>query len=132
MITLADLAYRVERLDPPRIQGNQLRPGFAAEMESIMKIMDETTDGIVAVRIFKGGGFRMIVSVDNTSHGPLIHASLSHRARIPTWSEITDMRRAIWEPEEDVMMMLPRESDYVNLHEFAMHLWSTPALWGIR
>jgi len=132
MQTLDDFTYRIGILSPPKIQGHLLRPAYAEDLAKTSEMMKEIAEGIAAIRIFKGGGFRMIVSVDNTKHGPLIHASLSHRARIPTWPEITDMKRSIWEPEEDVMMLLPRESDYVNIHEFAMHLWTTPTGWGIR
>jgi hypothetical protein len=89
-------------------------------------------EGALAVACWRGGGFRLIVSIDPTIHGPLVHASLSHKHRDPTWTEIREMREAVWRSDQDVMMVLPREADYINVHEHCFHLWSMPVAWGIQ
>jgi hypothetical protein len=75
----------------------------------------------------------IVVTIDNTPRfGPLLHVSLSYRRRDPFWSEIKAAREAFFPPSIDVMMMLPRESDYVNLHPHTFHLIQTPETWGLQ
>jgi hypothetical protein len=75
----------------------------------------------------------VLVTIDNTPRfGPLLHVSLSHRKRDPYWSEIKAAREAFFSPDIDVMMILPRASDYVNLHPHTFHLVQTPERWGLR
>lgn len=97
-----------------------------------LNIVMQVDDRIMTSRYFKGGGFRLIVSVDLTHLGPLLHASLSHRARYPTWNELTDVRHWLWSEDEDVMMVFPRASDYVNIHPNCFHQFSTPTSWLIQ
>jgi hypothetical protein len=78
-------------------------------------------------------GLGVVVTIDNTPRfGPLLHASISHHRRDPLWSEIKAMRAAFFPADIDVMMVLPAESDYVNLHEHAFHLVQTPERWSLR
>ena len=78
-------------------------------------------------------GLAVIATVDNTPRfGPLLHVSLSYRKRDPFWSEIKAAREAFFPSDIDVMMMLPRESDYVNLHPHTFHLIQTPERWDLR
>jgi hypothetical protein len=78
-------------------------------------------------------GLTVLATIDNTPRfGPLLHVSLSYRKRDPFWSEIKAAREAFFPPDIDVMMMLPRESDYVNLHPHTFHLIQTPERWGLQ
>jgi hypothetical protein len=78
-------------------------------------------------------GLAVIVTIDNTPRfGPLLHASISHHRRDPFWDEIKAMRATFFPSDIDVMMMLPRASDYVNLHPHTFHLIQTPEAWDLR
>jgi hypothetical protein len=78
-------------------------------------------------------GLALLATIDNTPRfGPLLHVSLSYRKRDPFWSEIKAAREAFFPPDIDVMMMLPRERDYVNLHPHTFHLIQTPERWDLR
>jgi hypothetical protein len=78
-------------------------------------------------------GLAVVVTVDNTPRfGPLLHVSLSYRKRDPFWTEIKAARAAFFPSDVDVMMMLPAERDYVNLHPHAFHLIQTPERWDLR
>lgn len=78
-------------------------------------------------------GLRVIASMDDTvEHGVLLHVSASRRDRDPSWDEIKMIREAFYPLSVDVMMVLPRAEDYVNIHEHCFHLWQTPESWGIR
>jgi hypothetical protein len=87
--------------------------------------------GVVAARAWIGGGLRVIVSLDPTPHGILLHASISHKHRDPTWAEIKAMRAALFPAEADCMMLLPRQSNYINIQEHTFHVWLTPERWRV-
>lgn len=74
----------------------------------------------------------VIASIDDTQHGPLLHVSIARKDRLPRWQEITAIRDYFFPPDVDVMMVLPRQEDYVNLHPNAMHLWQMPMEWRVR
>jgi hypothetical protein len=75
----------------------------------------------------------VIATIDHTPRfGNLLHCSISHRKRDPFWDEIKAMRQVFFPSWVDVMMMLPAEEDYVNVHEHTFHLQQCPERWGIR
>lgn len=51
------------------------------------------------------------------------HASVSLRTRCPTWAEMCRVKGLFWEPEDVVMQLHPRQSEYVNCHPNCLHLW---------
>lgn len=62
----------------------------------------------------------------------LLHVSLSYPEHLPAWWEVAAVKDAIFGPQVDAMMVLPRAADYVNIHPFALQLWQMPTVWGIR
>ena len=81
---------------------------------------------------FMWGPVKILKSVDNTPKwGWLLHVSLSLPLRHPTWNEILAVKEHFF-GDEDVMMILPKKEDYVNIHAHCFHLWKTPEHWGIR
>lgn len=55
--------------------------------------------------------------------GEVLHVSIAHPKRNPTWEEIKRVRRLYWDDQAEVVMMLPPEDEYVNIHEYCYHLW---------
>lgn len=51
------------------------------------------------------------------------HVSVSTPIRCPTWEEMCWVKSLFFRPEETVIQFHPAESDYVNNHEFCLHLW---------
>ena len=53
-----------------------------------------------------------------------VHA-WSHRGghAIPNWSEMCFVKDLFWDPEDVVMQLHPRASQYVNNHPYVLHLW---------
>ena len=64
--------------------------------------------------------------------GALLHVSLSYPDHLPSWDDVKLVRAAFYRSDIDVMMVLPRAEDYVNIHPFTFHMWQTPQVWGIR
>lgn len=63
----------------------------------------------------------MIASAD----GGHLHVSISHSARYPTWDEILAVRAWAFPPEMEVVMVLARKGEYVNMHPNCFHLWES-------
>jgi hypothetical protein len=51
------------------------------------------------------------------------HVSISLNTRSPTWEEMTFVKNKFWDKEDLVVQFHPVESDYINNHEFCLHLW---------
>jgi hypothetical protein len=55
------------------------------------------------------------------------HVSVSARrhdkTRIPTWQEMSFVKRTCWGADDVVVQFHPRERDYVNTHPHVLHLW---------
>lgn len=77
-------------------------------------------------------GLVVLGSSDDGPHGVLLHVSLSYRDRLPPWDVVRAVREAFYPDTVDVMMLLPRRDDYVNLHPYTFHLQQCPERWGIR
>lgn len=45
------------------------------------------------------------------------------KMRIPTWSEMNRFKDLFWEDDEAVIQIHPVKSDYINNHDFCLHLW---------
>lgn len=96
------------------------------------RVLDDQNGGVVRSVVWRGGGLVVLLSRDDTQHGPLFHMSISHKHRYPTWDEIAAARYAILPATIDMMMVLPQTSDYVAIHPNCFHLWETPAEWGVQ
>lgn len=74
----------------------------------------------------------IIKSIDNTPKwGDLKHVSISREDKYPGWNEILEVKEKLF-GDIDVMMVMPKKKDYVNVHRYCFHLWETPQEWGIR
>lgn len=51
------------------------------------------------------------------------HVSVSLRNRCPNWPEMCFVKDLFWKPEEAVIQLHPPKSDYVNIHEYCLHMW---------
>jgi hypothetical protein len=75
---------------------------------------------------------RVIASLDRTHHGPLLHVSCSYPKRDPSWGVIKAVRYAFYPADIDVMMVLPRVSDYINLMTHCFQMTQIPTIWGVQ
>lgn len=76
------------------------------------------TDGMVA-----------LASYDPTPHGLLLHVSVSYRNRMPSWADLALIRAAFFPADKDVIQVLPKQGEYVNIHQHCLHLFEAPAEW---
>lgn len=86
-----------------------------------VEIIEEAEDGF-AIRIDdinKGASYRIIASWG----GGWDHVSVSLLGRCATWDEMCWIKNIFWNLNETVIQYHPAEEDYVNCHEFCLHLW---------
>jgi hypothetical protein len=54
---------------------------------------------------------------------PWEHVSVSLPNRCPNWPEMCFVKGLFWDDEDTVMQLHPPKSQYVNTHNFCLHLW---------
>lgn len=55
------------------------------------------------------------------------HVSVSLPSRCPTWGEMAFVKSIFWDPTDCVVQFHPPETEYVNNHQFCLHLWRPTA-----
>lgn len=117
--------------------GRKLREimGYARNIRQELgdRIDDATFDGFIEMRGFLHVPTNFLVtgSINKTQWGPLMHVSMSYPDRDPTWEEIKGIRSVFFPDDVDVMQMLPRSENFVNMHLHCFHLWQTPQEWNV-
>ena len=51
------------------------------------------------------------------------HVSVSNKNKIPTWAQMCQVKNLFWDEEDCVIQFHPPKKEYVNFHEFTLHLW---------
>jgi len=69
----------------------------------------------------KHGRISVIVSIDSDA----LHVSIAHSNRYPTWDEILAVRAWAYADDTEVVMVLARKEEYVNVHNNCFHLWES-------
>lgn len=54
---------------------------------------------------------------------PWEHVSVSTRHRCPYWKEMCFVKDLFWDEEEMVMQLHPPKSQWINNHNYCLHLW---------
>ena len=74
-------------------------------------------------RAFVMGGCRILVSQQRVGW----HLSISKPHKLPTWEEVRDARYALIPDEATMALLLPPQSEYVNVHEFCLQMYEIPS-----
>lgn len=51
------------------------------------------------------------------------HVSVSRKSRCPSWEDMCRIKELFWDDEDCVMQLHPPKSEYVNYHQYTLHLW---------
>lgn len=51
------------------------------------------------------------------------HVSVSTQFRSPTWQEMCLIKDLFWRDDEVVFQLHPARKDWINCHQFTLHLW---------
>lgn len=53
-----------------------------------------------------------------------LHVSCSHKNKFPKWKELCEIKNIFIGDERRAIQIFPKKSEYVNIAEFCLHLWS--------
>jgi len=82
-------------------------------------------DRRVGLWFSSGDGLRVIFSASHEADGKRwIHVSFSRPTRLPSWDDLRKVKDIFIGTDRLAVQVLPRKRDYVNHHEFTLHLWS--------
>ena len=80
-------------------------------LKAVMKV------GRITLKNGKKGTFVM-----GRDEAGLEHVSVQLFGKLPSWSEMCEIKDIFWDEEEMVVQIHPKKSQYVNITE-ALHLW---------
>lgn len=73
------------------------------------------------------GGFFQIyglnVIASNQEGWDHVSVSVINDARCPTWEEMCDIKDLFFHDSECVIQYHPPKKDYINVHNYVLHLW---------
>lgn len=52
-----------------------------------------------------------------------VSVHMTNQKRCPTWEEMCAIKDMFFEAEETVVQYHPAKSNYVNIHQYCLHLW---------
>lgn len=81
----------------------------------------ETVIGLPGTEVYREmkRGFTLFKSIENG----LVHCSISHPKRWPTWDELKFIRYNFMRECRYVAQILPPENEFVNIHNNCFHLY---------
>lgn len=68
-------------------------------------------------------GLYMLTQADNLQGWEHVSVSVPTENRCPTWQEMCFVKSLFWDTGDCVVQFHPPEREYVNNHEFCLHLW---------
>lgn len=84
----------------------------------------EPNSQFIGAWVEQNRNLKLYISIDNG----LLHMSISHPKRYPTWDEILRTRYKFFPETVELVMYLPKQSDYVNVHPNCFHLFQVPPI----
>jgi hypothetical protein len=69
-------------------------------------------------------GLACIVSAAIEDDGKAwLHVSISYKDRLPSWEKLREIKDIFVGKDRTALQVLPKESKYVNMHPYCLHLW---------
>lgn len=53
-----------------------------------------------------------------------LHFSVARPDRLPTWDDLKETKRLFLGPERKAIQVIPKDSQYVNIHPYCLHLFA--------
>lgn len=86
----------------------------------------DDADGPNGAFTFRRGSVEIIVIASvgmGWEHVSARARGMDLKERVPTWAEMCWLRDLFFDPEEVVIQIHPKHSEYVNCHPNVLHLW---------
>jgi hypothetical protein len=72
---------------------------------------------------FSGDGLLIIASAELIAGERWWHVSLARPNRLPSWDDIRKVKDVFVGRQNTAVSVLPSEDNYVNHHNFCLHIW---------
>jgi hypothetical protein len=84
---------------------------------------EDGNNGAFRLKPIIGNRWLFIIASDGEGWEHVSVHAHDAKPRTPTWEEMCHVKAVFWDPEDAVMQLHPRESEYINQHENVLHLW---------
>lgn len=78
--------------------------------------------GFLLPRKGKSGKFYRVIAA-NGEGWEHVSVSIPTEKRCPTWEEMCYIKSMFWDDEDTVMQLHPPRSQWINDHDYCLHLW---------
>lgn len=76
------------------------------------------------MRAWEYNGLFIIASAGEYDDGrEWLHVSVSRKSRVPSYDEITRVKRDFFGDDKKAVLVLPEKKNHVNIHDFCLHLF---------
>lgn len=107
----------------PKLTRGRIRTGPYASDDSF---------GIVgAFQVDSPKGYRLLIIASNGEGWEHVSVSIPGKKRTPSWEEMAFVKDLFWEKDEPAIQYHPDEANYVNTHEYVLHIWR-PLNWELQ
>lgn len=76
------------------------------------------------VKSWTFNGLLIMATVGNYDGVQWLHVSVSRKSKLPTYTELQMIKRDFIGDDRKAIFVFPKKSNYVNIHNFCLHLWS--------
>lgn len=74
-------------------------------------------------KVGKDRGYYFFCKISDGMGWEHVSVSIPTENRSPTWEEMCYIKDVFWDEEEVVLQFHPAKSEYVNNHNYCLHLW---------
>jgi hypothetical protein len=76
-----------------------------------------------AARFIRSDAMTVISEVAEYQNRLWLHVSCAHADKLPSWSDLREVKTVFCGPKRLALSILPSEAEYVNIHPYVLHLW---------
>jgi len=102
--------------------------GKRDDADGMYQIPHPSIDGYLYLIIFSTGEGWEHLSVSMRKIVSTTRRTFRQVERCPTWPEMCFLKNFFWEPSEAVVQFHPAMADYVNNHNWVLHIWKSTAV----
>ena len=76
------------------------------------------------MRAWEHNGLMIIASAGEYDDGrEWLHVSISRKSRVPSYNELTRIKRDFIGDDKKAVLVLPEKKNHVNIHDYCLHLF---------
>lgn len=81
-------------------------------------------DFMEGARLAKRGKTSLIFTAGKHDGEWWLHVSIAHPEKLPTYFDLTEVKRIFIGSDRQAIQVFPAETEHVNIHPRALHLWA--------